>query len=102
MPRVCVAYVMEKISEKGIQMNIEVCGWRLEPYQTNGRRCWQLYHGKSTRPERFYDDLGKALRFVAEYALRNDEQGVVDVTEAIDRYERIVERIEDAAKEVAR
>lgn len=42
-------------------MVIEVCGWRIEPYQTGGRRCWQLYHGRRTRPERFYDDLGKAL-----------------------------------------
>ena len=77
-------------------MVIEVCGWRLEPYQTNGKRCWQLYHGKSNRPERFYDELGKALRFVAEYSLRNDEGGVADLIEALDRYERISERIESA------
>lgn len=77
-------------------MVIEVCGWRLEPSQSNGKRCWCLYHGKSTRPERFYDTLGRALRFVAEYALRNDEDGVGDVVAALDRYEAIAERIERA------
>lgn len=78
-------------------MVIEVCGWRLEPNQSNGQRCWCLYHGKATRAERFYDTLGRALRFVAEYALRNDEDGIGDVQAALDRYERIVERIERAA-----
>lgn len=78
-------------------MTIEVCGWRIEPYRTNGKRCWQLTrHGRKT-PERYYDELGKALRFVAEYALRNDEDGVGDIAEALDRYERIAERIEQAA-----
>lgn len=77
-------------------MVIEVCGWRMEPSQSNGRRCWCLYHGKSARPERFYDTLGRALRFVAEYALRNDEEGVGDVSAALDRYEAIAERIERA------
>lgn len=77
-------------------MVIEVCGWRLEPNQSNGQRCWCLYHGRSTRAERFYDTLGRALRFVAEYALRNDEDGVADVQEALDRYEAIVGRIERA------
>ena len=77
-------------------MVIEVCGWRLEPNQSNGQRCWCLYHGKATRAERFYDTLGRALRFVAEYALRNDDGGVVDVQEALDRYEAIVGRIERA------
>ena len=77
-------------------MTIEVCGWRLEPYQQSGRRCWQLFHGRSTRAERYYDTLGGALRFVAEYALRNDEPGVCDLREAIDRYELIAERIESA------
>ena len=59
-------------------------------------RCWCLYHGKKSRPERFYDDLGKALRFVAEWAMRNDEPGAMDVQAALDRYERIAERIEGA------
>lgn len=82
-------------------MVIEVCGWRIEPYQTGGRRCWQLYHGRRTRPERFYDDLGKALQFVVEYAIRNDEPGVMDVDAAIDRYERLVERIEEVGRTIA-
>ena len=77
-------------------MTIEVCGWRLEPNQSNGQRCWSLYHGKSTRAERFYDTLGRALRFVAECALRNDEPGVGDLRDALDRYEAIAGRIEDA------
>ena len=77
-------------------MIIDVCGWRMEPNQSNGRRCWSLYHGKSTRPERFYDTLGRALRFVAEYALRNDEEGECDLAAALDRYELIAERIESA------
>jgi len=83
-------------------MVIEICGWRLEPYQMNGKRCWQVFRGKSNTAQRYYNELGKALRFVAEYALRNDEDGVEDIMSALDRYERIVERIEDAAKEVAR
>lgn len=77
-------------------MIIEVCGWRIESNQSNGRRCWCLYHGKSTRPERFYATLGRALRFVAEYALRNGEEGVGDLAAALDRYEAIAGRIEDA------
>lgn len=77
-------------------MTIEVCGWRLEPYQQSGRRCWQLFHGGARRAERYYDTLGGALRFVAEYALRNDEPGVCGLREALDRYEAIAGRIEDA------
>jgi hypothetical protein len=42
------------------------------------------------------DTLGGALRFVAEYALRNDEPGACELREAIDRYELIAERIESA------
>lgn len=79
-------------------MTIEVCGWRFEPNQSSGKRCWQLYHGKAKRPERFYDDLGRALRFVVEYAMRNDEQGVMELDAAIDRYERLVERIEEVGR----
>ena len=65
--RVCGPSATAKNDERGNRMTIEVCGWRLEPNQSNGRRCWCLYHGKATRPERFYDDLGRALRFVVEY-----------------------------------
>ena len=79
-------------------MTIEVCGWRLEPNQSNGRRCWCLYRGKVTRPERFYDELGRALKFVVEYAIRNDEEGVVELDAALDRYERLVERIEEVGR----
>lgn len=78
-------------------MTIEVCGWRIEPYRTNGKRCWQLTRRGRKTPERYYDELGKALRFVAEYALRNGEDGVGDIADALDRYERIAERIEQAA-----
>lgn len=77
-------------------MTIEVCGWRIEPYGSNGKRCWQLTRAGRKTPERYYDDLGKALRFVAEWAMRNDEPGVMDVQAALDRYERIAERIEGA------
>ena len=98
---VCKANVVAKITQKGIQMVINVCGWRLKPSETNGRRCWQLYHGKSTRPERFYDELGKALRFVAEWELRNGTDGTADVIEALGRYDAIAERIERAAREVS-
>lgn len=85
-------------------MTIEVCNWRLEPSQSNGKRCWCLFHGKSRRPERFYDDLGKALRFVAEYELRNGEASdgeILDIGKALGRYEAIAERIERAAGAVA-
>lgn len=85
-------------------MTIEVCGWRLEPNQSNGKRCWSLFHGKSRRPERFYDDLGKALRFVAEHELRNgeaDDGEVLSIGEALGRYEAIAERIEQAVAQPA-
>lgn len=81
-------------------MTIEVYGWRFEPSQSSGKRCWCLYHGKARRPERFYDDLGRALRFVVEYAMRNDEQGVMELDAAIDRYERLVERIEEVGRTI--
>lgn len=82
-------------------MVIEVCGWALSPYGQNGKRCWQVTRKGSKTPQRYYDELGKALRFVAEYALRNDEEGVGDVADALERYETIAERIERAAREVA-
>ena len=78
-------------------MVIEVCGWRIEPYKSTGKRCWQLFRGDSKNPQRYYDELGKALRFVGEYALRNDEEGVADIVAALDRYEEIAARIERAA-----
>lgn len=81
-------------------MAIEVCGWRLEPNQSNGRRCWCLYHGKATRAERFCDDLGRALRFVVEYAIRNDEPDIMELDAALDRYERLVERIEEVGRTI--
>lgn len=71
-------------------MVIVTHGWRLEPYQTNGLRCWQLFQGKSTRAARYYDDLGHALRFVAEYELRNGGNEVGDLADALDRYEAVV------------
>lgn len=80
-----------------MQMTIEVCGWRIGPYQNNGKRCWQLFRGASSTAQRYYEDLGKALRFVAEYALRNDEEGVADIAAALDRYEEIAASIERAA-----
>lgn len=81
-------------------MTIEVCGWRIEPYQTNGKRCWQLMRKGRKTPERYYDDLGRALRFIAGYALRDDEPGVMELDAALDRYERLVERIEEVGRTI--
>lgn len=81
-------------------MVIEVCGWRIEPYKTNGKRCWQLTRMGRKTPERYYDDLGRALRFVVEYAIRNDEPGVMGLDAALDRYERLVERIEEVGRTI--
>ena len=81
-------------------MIVRACGWRIEPYQQNGKRCWQLFRGESRRAERYYDTLGAALRFVAEYALRNDEDGASDVVDALDRYDAIVRSIEGAVAQM--
>ncbi len=49
--------------------------WRIAPYQGGGCRCWQVQHGKSLRALRYYDNLGDALLFCAEYDLRNKVEG---------------------------
>lgn len=82
-------------------MMIECCGWRIAAYQMNGRRCWQLFHGGSKTAERYYDNLGDALRFCAEYALRNDIEGTYDVMGAIREYEAICRRIESTGDRIA-
>ena len=82
-------------------MIVEFGQWRLAPYQTNGARCWQVMRGKQQRGIRFYDNLGDALRFTAEYDLRNECEGVGGIADALQAYERLTERIENAAVRVA-
>lgn len=82
-------------------MIVEFGQWRLVPYQTNGARCWQVCFGNSRKAARYYDSLGDALRFTAEYDLRNECDGVGGIADALQAYERLTERIENAACRVS-
>lgn len=77
-------------------MTVEYGEWRIAPYRLYGKRCWQVMPRKTKRGIRFYDNLGDALRFTAEYDLRNRVEGAGDIADAIREYERIAERIEKA------
>jgi hypothetical protein len=72
--------------------------YRLKPYESNGCRCWELYIGGRTRPDCYPNTLGFALKWVAEYELRNGGDGVDDLKAALDRYESICESLADAAQ----
>lgn len=78
-------------------MVIEFGKWRIEPYQAEGKRCWQVKHmgdgGRFGRAMRYHDSLGGALAFCAEYGLRNDEEGVEGLEGAIQRYAAIRDSI---------
>ncbi len=76
-------------------MVIKFDNWKLVPYATNGMRCWQVYRAKRSDAECYHSTLGAALRWCAEYSLRNDEEGTVDLDAALNRYEAICERIEN-------
>lgn len=80
-------------------MTVTFGDWRIAPYLGGGMRCWQVQHGKSSRAIRYYDRLGDALLFCAEYDLRNKVEGATDLSGALAEYSRIAERIEDAARE---
>ena len=81
-------------------MTITLLGgrYRLKPYQTHGRRCWELYVGRRTGPECYPDSLGFALRWIAEYEIRNGSDDVADIGAALERYESICQSLADAAE----
>ena len=72
--------------------------YRLKPYESNGCRCWELYIGKRTRADCYPSTLGQALRWVAEYELRNGDGVESELSEALDRYERICKSLSDSAQ----
>lgn len=80
-------------------MTVTFGDWRIAPYQGGGCRCWQVQHGKSLRALRYYDNLGDALLFCAEYDLRNKVEGTTDLRGALEEYARIAETIARAAGE---
>lgn len=86
-------------------MTIEFGHWQLRPLG-KGSRCWAVYVKRDTDKRgwrefgRYYDGVDKALRFCAEYDLRNDEEGTVGLNEALDRYERIAATFTDACQRV--
>lgn len=61
-------------------MTIEFGDWQLRPLG-KGSRCWAVYARSDGSKRgwrefgRYYDSLGGALRFCAEYELRNGEGG---------------------------
>lgn len=75
--------------------------YRLKPYEGKGQRCWQLYVGKRSAPDCYPTTLGQALRWVAEYELRNGDDGESELSEALDRYERICKALSDSAQSAA-
>ena len=80
-------------------MTIEFGRWRISPYQRYGSRCWMV---KSDGVGyRYYDSLGDALRFTAEYDLRNECEGVGGIADALQAYQRLTERIENAASRLS-
>jgi hypothetical protein len=82
-------------------VTIEFGDWQLRPLG-KGSRCWAVYARSDGSKRgwrefgRYYDSLGGALRFCAEYELRNGEVGTAGLTDALDRYERIAQGIADA------
>lgn len=80
-------------------MTITFDSWRIEPYKTNGARCWQVFHGKSGKALRYYDRLSDALIFCAEYDLRNKVEGTFDLRGALTEYARIADTIREAVGE---
>lgn len=79
-------------------MTIEFGDWRIEPYKTNGQRCWQVFHGKRTGALRYYSTLDAALIFCLEYDARNKVEGTYDLVGAIKEYWGVAQTIKDAAE----
>ena len=82
-------------------MTITFGDWRVEPYQTNGKRCWQVFHGKGTGALRYYSTLDDALLFCLEYDARNKVEGTYDLVGAIKEYWRMTQAVRDAARSAA-
>ena len=84
-------------------MIIEFGHWQLRPLG-KGSRCWAVFVRRENDKRgwrefgRYYDNVGAALLFCAEYDLRNDEEGVASIADALDRYERIAQTIKDACQ----
>lgn len=84
-------------------MNVCFGDWRIKPYETNGMRCWQVSHRRGDyfgKPMRYYDELGRALAFCAEWDLRNSGGGDCDLGGAMAVYEAIRDSIVAAAEAV--
>ncbi|WP_314944826.1 hypothetical protein [Olsenella uli] len=86
-------------------MNICFGDWRIEPYKPMDGRCWQVRHRVKGRdhfgdPMRYYDELGRALAFCAEWDLRNGIEGDYDLEGAVARYEGVRDSIVAAAEAV--
>ena len=80
-------------------MTVTFGDWRIAAYQGHGSRCWQVFHGKSHNAMRYYDGLGDALLFCAEYDLRNKVEGEHDLVGAMEQYRAIAESVRAAASE---
>lgn len=66
--------------------------WKLTAYQGDGHRCWAVSKNtKNSRPMRYYDSVGRAIEFCAEYDLRNKVQGTYDLADALIEYRRILD-----------
>lgn len=71
--------------------------YTLKPYSTQGKRCWELYITGRSKPECYPSTLGRALRWIAEYELRNGGDEDVTLSQALERYESVCAGLEDAA-----
>ena len=81
-------------------MVIEFGNWRIAPNRGRGCRCWEVYRGKATRAERFYDSLDRALLWCAEWDLRNKVEGDYDLAGALAEWERVCKMVTDACQAV--
>lgn len=86
-------------------MNVCFGDWHIEPYSAGGSRCWQVKHRTSGgkwphEGMRYYDELGRALAFCAEWDLRNGGGGDCDLEGAMAVYGAIRDSIVAAAEAV--